>query len=424
MSTPKKDYYATLEVDRNASIDDIKKSYKKLAIKWHPDKNPDNREKAEAKFKEITEAYSILADEDKKSKYDQFGVCDGEAPNFESGFPDLAEMFEGSGFPFGGMFGNMFGNMGGDRRQQKQKPIQEVKVNLTLSEIFNGCDKKIDIEINGMCKDCSGTGSTDRSKPKCDKCKGKGVCMLVRQIGPGMVQQQAIPCDKCNQTGFCVDKNKMCQKCRGKGTQKDKLVKDINVKSNFDYQTKMCIRGMGSYDTETESNADIFIKFKIVGLDNYEVSNNYDVVTTHKINIYDALTGNDIFLDHFDNNKYYFKVDSVIKDGDIKYAKNLGLPYQENGSNLRGKLIFKFEYEYPNTLLDSESFKLFMRNKDKKKHNKDEYKREKLYDLKQNSHDSRDEEDDRQQSFGNSGHPGHPGFQGMSGGNPQQCPVQ
>ncbi len=416
MNTPKKDYYATLEVDKNASIEDIKKSYKKLAIKWHPDKNPDNREKAEAKFKEITEAYSILSDEDKKSKYDQFGVCDGEAPNFESGFPDLAEMFEGSGFPFGGMFGNMFGN---DRRQQKQKPIQEVKVNLTLSEIFNGCDKKIDIEINGMCKDCSGTGSTDRSKPKCDKCKGKGVCMLVRQIGPGMVQQQAIPCDKCNQTGFCVDKNKMCQKCKGKGTQRDKIVKDINIKSNFDYQTKMCMRGMGSYDTETESNADIFIKFKIIGLDNYEISNNYDIVTTQKISIYDALTGNDIFLDHIDNNKYYFKVDSVIKDGDIKYAKNLGLPNQENGTNLRGKLIFKFEYEYPNTLLDSESFKLFIKNKDKKKYNKDEYKREKLYDLKQNSRDMRDDDDDRQQGFH-----GHPGFQGIPNGATQQCPVQ
>ena len=104
--------------------------------------------------------------------------------------------------------------------------------------------------------------------------------MLVRQIGPGMVQQQAIPCDKCNQTGFCVDKNKMCQKCKGKGTQKDKLVKDINVKSNFDYQTKMCIRGMGSYDTETESKADIFIKFKIINSQDvdYEIVNNYDIL--------------------------------------------------------------------------------------------------------------------------------------------------
>ena len=177
---------------------------------------------------------------------------------------------------------------------------------------------------------------------------------------------------------------------------------------------------MGSYDIETESNADIFIKFKIVGLDNYEVTNNYDVVLNHKINIYDALTGSDIFLEHFDNTKYYFKVDSVIKDGDIKYAKNLGLPYQDNGSNGRGKLIFKFEYEYPSTVLDSESFKLLMKNKDKKKFSKDECKREKLYDLKTN----RDEDDDRHQGQGFNGFQGQSGFQGIPGGNPQQCPVQ
>ena len=132
MNTPKKDYYTILEIDRNSSIEDIRKSYKKMAIKWHPDKNPDNRQFAEEKFKEITEAYGILSDEGKKQKYDQFGVCDGEAPNFEGGFPDFAEMFDGGGFPFGGMFGNLFG----ERNQTKQKPIQEIKVGLTLNEFF------------------------------------------------------------------------------------------------------------------------------------------------------------------------------------------------------------------------------------------------------------------------------------------------
>lgn len=382
MNSPKKDYYTILEINRDASMEDIKKSYKKLAIKWHPDKNPDDRKLAEEKFKEITEAYSILSDEEKKQKYDQFGICDGEAPNFEGGFPDFAEMFEGTGFPFGNMFGNIFG----ERTQQKQKPIQELKIGLTFNELFKGCDKKVEIEINSMCIECTGTGSIDKIKPKCDKCKGKGVFMMIRPIGPGIVQQQAIPCDKCQQTGYCINPLKFCNKCSGKGVFRDKLNKDINIKKNFDYQTKMCMRGMGSFDTETETKADIFIKFKIISPDNnYEIINNYDILFKYKISINDALTGNDIFIDHFDNVKYYFKIDSVIQDGETRYAKNLGLPYNENNVDGRGKLIFKFEYEYPSALLDHDTFKTFIKNKDKKKFNKDEYKREKLYSFKKQS---------------------------------------
>jgi molecular chaperone DnaJ len=407
MNSPKKDYYTILELNNDASMDDIKKSYKKLAIKWHPDKNPDNRELAEEKFKEITEAYGILSDEEKKQKYDQFGICDGEAPNFESGFPDFAEMFEGGGFPFGNMFGNMFG----ERTQQKQKPIQEVKIGLTFNDLFRGCEKKIEIDINSMCVECTGTGSIDKIKPKCDKCKGKGAFMMIRPIGPGMVQQQAIPCDKCQQTGYCINPSKICGKCSGKGVYRDKLIKDIYIKKNFDYQTKMCMRGMGSFDTETESKADIFIKFKIINEPDviYEIVNNYDILLKYKISIYDALTGNDIFVDHIDNGKYYFKNDSVIQDGDMRYVKNLGLPYSENNIDGRGKLIIKFEYEYPSTLLDNETFKIFIKNKDKKKFNKEEYKKERLYSFKKQS--KQEEEQNTRES--NIPHP-----------QVQQCPVQ
>jgi DnaJ-class molecular chaperone len=407
MNSPKKDYYTILELNRDASLDDIKKSYKKLAIKWHPDKNPDDRQFAEEKFKEITEAYGILSDEEKKQKYDQFGICDGEAPNFEGGFPDFAEMFEGAGFPFGNMFGNIFG----ERTQHKQKPIQEVKIGLTFNDIFRGCEKKIEIDINNMCTECTGTGSIDKIKPKCDKCKGKGVFMMIRPIGPGMVQQQAIPCDKCQQTGYCINPSKICGNCYGKGVYRDKLTKDIYIKKNFDYQTKMCMRGMGSFDTETESKADIFIKFKIINSPDiyYEIVNNYDILLKYKISINDALTGNDIFIDHIDNGKYYFKNDSVIKDGDMRYVKYLGLPYNENNVDRRGKLIIKFEYEYPSTLLDNETFKIFIKNKDKNKFNKEEYKREKLYSFKKQSK----QEEEQNTNESNIPHP-----------QVQQCPMQ
>jgi DnaJ-class molecular chaperone len=143
--------------------------------------------------------------------------------------------------------------------------------------------------------------------------------------------------------------------------------------------------------------------------DNYEIVNNYDILLKYQISINDALTGNDIFIDHFDNGKYYFKNDSVIQDGDMRYAKNLGLPYNENNVDGRGKLIFKFEYEYPSSILDYDGLKAFIKNKDKKKFNKEEYKREKLYSLKKQS---RQEEE---QNTRESNIPHTP---------VQQCPVQ
>ena len=113
-TNPKKDYYAILGIDKNSDDSTIIEAYRRLAKKWHPDKNPNNKVEAEEKFKEISEAYGILSDPQKRSQYDQFGVCDGDGPDFSQGFPDLSEMFGAmGGFPFGSMGGFPFGNMGG-----------------------------------------------------------------------------------------------------------------------------------------------------------------------------------------------------------------------------------------------------------------------------------------------------------------------
>jgi len=144
-SNPKKDYYNTLGINKNASESDIKKTYYKLAQKWHPDKNSGNEEEAGRKFKEIAEAYGVLSDNEKRKNYDQFGIRDGEAPDFANGFPDLSEIFGNmGGFPFGNMM-NGFPGMGPNVQRRRGPQKQDYNVSLSLEDIFKGCEKNIEI---------------------------------------------------------------------------------------------------------------------------------------------------------------------------------------------------------------------------------------------------------------------------------------
>ena len=401
MNSAKKDYYSILNVGRDANESTIKKAYYKLAQKWHPDKNPDNREEAEIKFKEIAEAYGILSDENKKNQYDQFGVCDGEAPDFAQGFPDLSEIFGNMGFPFGGMggmggipgMGGMpgmggipgMGGFGGNVYREKPKPMQEVRVKLKLYDIYNGCDKNIDITVDEMCKVCDGFGSKSKSKMQCVQCNGKGIKIMMRQIGPSMISQQTVPCNNCNQKGTVVNPNDICQTCNGKCTINSKLNKTINIKKNFDYQTKMQMKNAGNYDPDSKLKADIFITFKISDLEKYNLNilNDYDLSYEQKINIGEALTGYTLYLNDFpDGNKYALKINNIIKDNDIKYVKNIGLPSDDHNS--KGKLYIKFNYIYPNEILDYDQLKVFIKNKENKNSfEKSLYIKEKVYNIEE-----------------------------------------
>jgi len=399
MSNPKKDYYGILNVDKNATESVIKKEYYKLAQKWHPDKNPNNREEAEVKFKEISEAYGVLSDPDKREKYDQYGLCDGEAPDFAQGFPDLSELFGamgGMGHPFGGMggmggfpFGGMggMGGMGGRaQRGERPKPIQEVRVKLKMQDIFNGINKNIDITVHDRCAKCNGSGSKTKSKSTCSGCKGSGIKVVIRQIGPGMISQQQTSCDMCGGRGKYIEPKDKCDGCKGGGTCETKLNKTLEIHKNFDYETVMLLKNSGNYDQDSDTKADINIKFAISDIDKYNmiVKNSYDLLIEYPINIHDALTGYSMYWDlHPDGNKYHFKFNEVIKDGDVKFIKNLGLPYKDNGTNKRGKLYIKFKYIYPTNILDSDNYKSFIKTRDGKIVNdKENYTKEKVYDIK------------------------------------------
>ena len=383
-SNPKKDYYNTLGINKNASESDIKKTYYKLAQKWHPDKNSGNEEEAGRKFKEIAEAYGVLSDNEKRKNYDQFGICDGEAPDFANGFPDLSEIFGNmGGFPFGNMM-NGFPGMGPNVQRRRGPQKQDYNVSLSLEDIFKGCEKNIEISFKDTCKDCNGTGSKNKIKEKCSDCDGKGVKIMMRQIGPGMLTQQTIPCGSCNRKGTVIKPENICNKCNGKCVKPNIIKKTLNIKKNFDYQTIMLLSKSGDFDEETEQKADINIKFKLDLSNKFEIINDYDISMVYEIRINEAFCGFTYYLNNFiDNNNYSIKFNDVIKDDSIYYIKNLGLPENVNNSqSRRGKLFMKFKYIYPNNTLNQNEFNDFIKNNsNNKKLNNENYIKEKAYNF-------------------------------------------
>ena len=216
MAEQKRDYYEVLGVDRSADDATIKKAYRQLAKKYHPDANPGDKE-AEAKFKEASEAYAVLSDSEKRRQYDQFGhaAFDGGAGGAGAGG------FDFSGMDFGNMFGDIFGDFfgGGSRRGASNGPMKganlRTSVRITFEEAVFGCEKEIDMVLKDECTTCSGTGAKPGTSPEtCTKCGGKGKVVFSQQSLFGMVQNVQT-CPECNGSGKIIKDR--CTSCRGTG---------------------------------------------------------------------------------------------------------------------------------------------------------------------------------------------------------------
>jgi molecular chaperone DnaJ len=263
----KKDFYEILGVSKSATEKEIKDAYRKLAIKYHPDRNPDNPE-AEAKFKEAAEAYEILGNAEKRQKYDQFGHqafdgggfggFSGGGMNMEDIFRNFGDVFGGDGgSPFDSFFGGS-GSRGGGRSRGNRGSSIRVTVRVTLEDVTNGVTKKISIQKKSKCKTCSGSGadSVPNAKESCKKCNGQGVTYRVQNTFLGSFQTQTT-CTTCNGEGEVI--LKPCKTCNGKSVVTDKETVEIKIPAGVEEGMSLSMRGMGNEGEFGAPNGDLII---------------------------------------------------------------------------------------------------------------------------------------------------------------------
>jgi molecular chaperone DnaJ len=237
----KRDYYEILGLAKNASEDEIKKAYRKLAIKYHPDKNPEDK-KAEDKFKEAAEAYEVLSNAEKRQRYNQYGhagVSGNASGGFGGGGMNMDDIFSQFGDIFGGAFGGGGSRSSSGGRRMTRGSNLRVKVKLNLQDIANGVEKKIKVNKHVSCKTCSGSGAKNGQYDTCRTCNGTGAILRVQQTILGAMQTQST-CNTCGGEGRIV-KDK-CNTCHGDGIVRDEEVININIPA-----------GVAEYATEHES---------------------------------------------------------------------------------------------------------------------------------------------------------------------------
>lgn len=255
----KRDYYEVLGVHKNATAAEIKKAYRKKAIQYHPDKNPDDKD-AEEKFKEAAEAYEVLSNPEKKSKYDQFGHAGlGGSSGFGGGGMNMDDIFSHFGDIFGGAFGGFSGFGGSSRshRHVNKGSNLRVKVKLSLTDIANGVEKKLKVKKYVACSTCSGTGAKDgNSYSTCSTCNGVGQVTRVQNTILGQMQTSSV-CPSCNGEGKTITTK--CPKCSGEGVVLEEEVISINIPAGVAEGMQLSMSGKGNAARRGGINGDLIV---------------------------------------------------------------------------------------------------------------------------------------------------------------------
>ena len=357
----KRDYYEVLGVGKDASADDIKQAYRKAALKWHPDRwvsgTDAEKKTAEEKFKEASEAYSVLSDPDKKAKYDQFGFAgvDGAgAQDWSQGFGSLNDilnnLFGGAfGSAFGGAFGG-FGGFGGAQsgpRTMRGRDIR-TRVRLTLEEIAKGCTKEVTIERNRPCPECGGRGTKNASDIKtCPTCNGTGQVQNVVNSIFGRTMSYTT-CPQCGGEGKIV--NNPCSKCKGTGLERKRETVKVQVPAGVEDGMQLTVRGEGHAAARGGVNGDLLVIIEEQPHAQLKRQGS-DLFYTRVISVPDAILGAEIQIPTLDG-PYKMKIDSGTQSGTVLRLRGRGMP--SVNSYGKGDLYVKILVWIPRKLSRSE----------------------------------------------------------------------
>lgn len=349
----KRDYYEVLGVDKNATPEELKKAYRKLALQYHPDRNPGDKE-AEEKFKEAAEAYDVLSNPDKKARYDQFGMA-GMDGAYGQGGMDMNDIFSQFGSIFGDLFGgggfrtgfSGFGGGGGGARRVLRGTNLRIKVKLTLEEIDRGCEKKIKVSKYVPCKTCGGSGAKDGKTEVCSHCHGTGVVTETKRTILGMMQTQSA-CPQCGGEGRVV-KDK-CPDCHGDGIVKSDEIITINIPAGVQDGMQLAMQGQGNAAPRGGIAGDLIVLVEELEHDTFE-RQDANLYYNAFITFADAAMGASVEIPTL-NGKVKIKIDPGTPSGRVVRLRGKGLPVV-NGYG-RGDLLVCLNVWVPKNLTRDE----------------------------------------------------------------------
>ena len=344
----KRDYYEVLGVNKSASADEIKKAYRSLAKKYHPDMNPGDKE-AEVKFKEVNEAYDVLSDSDKKQKYDQYGhAAFDPSMGGGQGFGGFGG-FGGEGFDFGDIFSSFFGGGGSSSRSRRNMPIEGedvvTRVTLTFDEAVFGCKKEISFARVEGCPECNATGAEKGTKPEtCQTCGGRGQVTVQQQTMLGYMQTQRA-CQTCRGTGKII-KNP-CKNCNGKAYIRINKKIEVTVPAGIDTMQRIVLRGQGSAGRNGGSPGDLIIEVRVNPHEIFERSGN-NIYCNIPISFSEAALGAEIEIPVLGGKTESYTIPEGTETGTVFTLRGQGIP--DVNTKRKGDLLITVKVQTPKNL--------------------------------------------------------------------------